>query len=143
MGLQKSHFVSISTSFHIIFHSCSSLFARKLPFQCVEKASRSNCPVCQEDLHTSREPCQIPRLCGHLIHKSCFENLVANGLFYCPLCSKSLLDLSPLWMMMKKQIQKYPLEGKYKVCLKLFISLLLFLLLANIISEYASKYLMS
>ena len=27
--------------------------------KCVERVSRSNCPVCQEDIHTSRIPSQV------------------------------------------------------------------------------------
>ena len=83
-------------------------------FQCVERMSHANCPVCQEDLHTSREPCQIPP-CHHLLHKSCFDGLLNNGHFYCPTCSKSLVDLSPMWKVMKKQIQKNPMQGRYQV----------------------------
>lgn len=36
-------------------------------WQCIEKSSHSNCPVCLEDLHTSRIAAHIPP-CGHLIH---------------------------------------------------------------------------
>lgn len=81
--------------------------------KCIERVSHSNCPVCQDDLHTSKEPCQIPP-CQHLIHKGCFDGLIANSLFYCPICSRSLLDLSPLWKVMSKQIEKYPMHGKYQ-----------------------------
>lgn len=44
--------------------------------QCVENVSRSNCPVCLGDIHTSRYPCHIPD-CGHLLHKTCFDQLVS------------------------------------------------------------------
>ena len=76
--------------------------------------SQSNCPVCQEDLHTSSEPCQIPP-CNHLVHKSCFDRLLDNRIFYCPICSKSLMDLSPLWSLMYQQIEKHPMQGKFQV----------------------------
>lgn len=80
---------------------------------CVENVSRCACPVCQEDLHTSKEPCQIPP-CHHLIHKSCFDQLIQNCHFYCPTCSKSLLNLQPLWEAMKVQIDQFPMQGKMK-----------------------------
>lgn len=41
----------------------------------MENVSRSNCPVCLDDIHTSRIPCHIPD-CGHLLHRTCFEELV-------------------------------------------------------------------
>ena len=83
-------------------------------FQCIEKMSHANCPVCQEDLHTSREPCQIPP-CHHLLHKSCFDRLLANSHFYCPICYGSLMDLSPIWKLYKKQIQNNPMPERYQV----------------------------
>lgn len=46
--------------------------------RCVENVSRSNCPVCLEDIHTSRIPCHIPD-CGHLLHRTCFEELLSSG----------------------------------------------------------------
>ena len=76
--------------------------------------SHANCPVCQEDLHTSREPCQIPP-CHHLLHKSCFDRLLANNHFYCPICYGSLMDLSPIWKLYKKQIQNNPMPERYQV----------------------------
>ena len=85
-----------------------------LLFQCIEKMSHANCPVCQEYLHTSPNPCHIPP-CHHLVHKHCFEGLLSNGHYYCPTCSKSLLDLSPLWQIMQSQIEKSPMQGRYKV----------------------------
>lgn len=42
----------------------------------MENVSRSNCPVCLGDIHTSRYPCHIPD-CGHLLHKTCFDQLVS------------------------------------------------------------------
>lgn len=85
----------------------------KSTHKCIEKMSHANCPVCQEYLHTSPNPCHIPP-CHHLVHKHCFEGLLSNGHYYCPTCSKSLLDLSPLWQIMQSQIEKSPMQGRYK-----------------------------
>ena len=82
LGLQKSHNVSFSNLIYI-FHSCcgagveKELLLKIDDFQCVVGVSRSNCPVCQEDLHTSAQPCQVPP-CGHLLHQSCFQDLISN-----------------------------------------------------------------
>ena len=82
-------------------------------FQCIEQISKSDCPVCLENLHTSREPCQIPP-CHHLLHKSCFESLLDKNYFYCPICSKSLVDLTLMWKLMLSQAEKFPMTGKYE-----------------------------
>jgi len=59
---------------------------------CIESVSRKDCPICLEDIHTSREPSQIPP-CHHLIHKSCFRKLISSGSFRCPTCLKSITKM--------------------------------------------------
>lgn len=61
----------------------------------MENVSRSNCPVCLEDIHTSRIPCHIPD-CGHLLHRTCFEDLLQSGLYTCPSCQTCLIDMTPV-----------------------------------------------
>ncbi|XP_078317907.1 RING finger and CHY zinc finger domain-containing protein 1-like [Crassostrea virginica] len=58
---------------------------------CVEKISRSDCPVCLEDLHTSRKRIRFPP-CGHLIHYECLNDMFKTGNNACPTCRH---DLSP------------------------------------------------
>jgi len=59
---------------------------------CIEDVSKKDCPVCLEDIHTSREPAQIPP-CHHLIHRSCFQQLRLKGFFRCPVCLKSMFKI--------------------------------------------------
>ena len=82
-------------------------------FQCIENLSRSNCPICQEDIHTSREPSQIPP-CNHLIHKSCFDQLVRSGHFFCPVCAHSLVDMTEMWGLYDQHIKDTPLPPLYE-----------------------------
>ena len=37
-------------------------------FQCIEKVTRADCPICLEDLHTSVKAIHVPK-CTHLIHR--------------------------------------------------------------------------
>ena len=87
-------------------------------FQCIENLSRTNCPVCMEDIHTSREPSQIPP-CHHLIHKSCFYELtVTHNKLVCPICNKSLYhqdEIQPLWDYYDKEIENMPMSYPYEV----------------------------
>ena len=78
--------------------------------KCVEKVSRSNCPVCQEDIHTSRIPSQIPP-CNHLIHKTCFDEMLSNGHYACPLCGGSMMDMTDVWKIYDKEISETPMPG--------------------------------
>ena len=45
--------------------------------------------VCMEDLHTSRDPAHIPP-CSHLIHTTCYREMLRSGLFACPTCGLSM-----------------------------------------------------
>ncbi len=82
--------------------------------QCIENLSRSNCPICLEDIHTSREPSQIPP-CNHLIHKSCFDALIQAGHFFCPVCARSLVNMAVMWGLYDQQIRETPLPKPYQV----------------------------
>ncbi|XP_068151846.1 RING finger and CHY zinc finger domain-containing protein 1 [Drosophila tropicalis] len=81
--------------------------------RCVENISRSNCPVCLGDIHTSRIPCHIPD-CGHLLHKLCFDQLLASGHYTCPTCQTSLIDMTALWEYLDAQALRMPVSLKYE-----------------------------
>ncbi|KAF7265374.1 ring finger and CHY zinc finger domain containing 1 [Rhynchophorus ferrugineus] len=81
--------------------------------KCVENVSRANCPVCLEDIHTSRIPCHIP-MCGHLLHRTCFEQLLQAGHYACPICQTSLMDMTQLWKYLDQQVDNTPMPPEYK-----------------------------
>ncbi|XP_017111411.1 RING finger and CHY zinc finger domain-containing protein 1 [Drosophila elegans] len=81
--------------------------------RCVENISRSHCPVCLGDIHTSRIPCHIPD-CGHLLHKMCFDQLLASGHYTCPTCQTSLIDMTALWEYLDDQAKRMPVPLKYE-----------------------------
>ncbi|XP_059616480.1 RING finger and CHY zinc finger domain-containing protein 1 [Phlebotomus argentipes] len=81
--------------------------------RCVENVSRSNCPVCLEDIHTSRIPCHIPD-CGHLIHRTCFEELLSSGHYACPTCQTSMIDMSKLWEYLDQEVENSPMPKEYE-----------------------------
>ncbi|KAL9658495.1 hypothetical protein ABK040_006035 [Willaertia magna] len=60
--------------------------------KCIPQNFHSNCPVCLENLFYSREPSTILE-CGHVMHKSCFKNLIENGTYTCPYCSKYIINI--------------------------------------------------
>jgi len=101
-----------SNYFHC--HRCDMCLPNHLEgaHKCVEKVSRSNCPVCQEDIHTSRIPSQIPP-CNHLIHKTCFDEMLSNGHYACPLCGVSMMDMTDVWKIYDKEISETPMPEEY------------------------------
>lgn len=82
-------------------------------FQCIENVSHANCPVCLEDIHTSRIPCHIPD-CGHLLHRTCFEELLHSGHYACPTCQVSLLDMTDLWKFLDTEVSLTPMPEEYR-----------------------------
>ncbi|XP_054277754.1 RING finger and CHY zinc finger domain-containing protein 1 [Macrosteles quadrilineatus] len=99
------------------FHcqKCNMCLPNKLQsgHKCIENVSRANCPVCLEDIHTSRIPCHIPD-CGHLLHRTCFEDLLQSGLFTCPSCQTSLIDMTPVWEHYDQEILLTPMPTEFK-----------------------------
>jgi Zinc-ribbon len=66
----------------------------------------------QEDIHTSRIPSQIPP-CNHLIHKTCFDEMLAAGHYACPLCGISMIPMSDIWRMYDREIAESPMPEEY------------------------------
>ncbi|XP_074641658.1 RING finger and CHY zinc finger domain-containing protein 1-like [Tubulanus polymorphus] len=81
--------------------------------KCVEKASRNNCPVCLEDLHTSREECSVLP-CGHLLHRQCMHNMLKSCNFGCAVCGQSMVDMKTVWEQMDDEIESTPMPDEYK-----------------------------
>ncbi|XP_032585337.1 RING finger and CHY zinc finger domain-containing protein 1 [Drosophila mojavensis] len=103
---------------HNFFHCevCNMCLPMQLKIdghRCVENISRSHCPVCLGDIHTSRIPCHIPD-CGHLLHKMCFDQLLASGHYTCPTCQTSLIDMTALWEYLDAQALRMPIPLKYE-----------------------------
>lgn len=80
--------------------------------KCVEKSSRSDCPICYEDIHTSRIPAHVPS-CGHLLHNTCFSKLLESGGYACPICNRSMVDMSRAWRMLDNEIARTPMPAEY------------------------------
>ena len=81
--------------------------------RCVEKMSRTNCPICMEDIHTSTIPAHIPA-CGHPIHLTCFEELARNGHYACPVCQTSMVNMELVWQNLDREIAATPMPAEYR-----------------------------
>ncbi|KAL0447472.1 UNVERIFIED_CONTAM: putative E3 ubiquitin-protein ligase RZFP34 [Sesamum latifolium] len=75
---------------------------------CVERAMHQNCPVCFEYLFESRNDV-IALPCGHTIHKSCLEEMKEHYQYACPICSKSVCDMSKVWEKFDVEIAATPM----------------------------------
>ncbi|XP_043193803.1 RING finger and CHY zinc finger domain-containing protein 1-like isoform X2 [Amphibalanus amphitrite] len=83
--------------------------------KCVEKASRTNCAVCMEDIHTSRISSHIPP-CGHMIHKPCFRMLVDRGYYACPTCNVAMFKMDSVWSKLDQEVAETQMPERYQNC---------------------------
>ncbi|KAL1807733.1 hypothetical protein ACET3Z_024723 [Daucus carota] len=77
--------------FHCMTCNCC-LGIQLLDHKCREKGLETNCPICCEFMFTSSETVRdLP--CGHYMHSACFQ-AYAHTNYICPICSKSMGDMS-------------------------------------------------
>uniref|UniRef100_A0A8B9SLH1 Ring finger and CHY zinc finger domain containing 1 n=1 Tax=Anas platyrhynchos TaxID=8839 RepID=A0A8B9SLH1_ANAPL len=71
--------------------------------KCIENVSRQDCPICLEDIHTSRVEARVLP-CGHLLHKG----------YRCPLCMHSALDMRRYWRQLDDEVAQTPMPTEYQ-----------------------------
>ncbi len=88
------------------------LFAISLIHTHTYKAGKfmGKCPVCYEDLFSSRSAChELP--CCHCIHWECFQELSRVDI-RCPICKKTMFpeeDIEEIWSDLRADIEIQPL----------------------------------
>ena len=82
---------------------------------CLKDKFKNNCPVCHEDMFTSRHaPQDLP--CGHAIHTHCFRKLAGFD-YRCPICKKTVVSRSSMsraWAERAQDIQSQPMPADLK-----------------------------
>lgn len=82
--------------------------------KCKKDVLHVNCPICFEYLFTSRSSVSfLP--CYHAIHTKCLNLFVSNGNYKCPLCMKSVGDMSMHFSKLDEQIKNNPMTNPKKV----------------------------
>ena len=103
-------------SFHCM--DCNACMSLELfnKHQCKEQSLGGNCPVCSEGLFGSKYPIkELP--CGHFMHSHCFAAYTRYS-YACPVCSKSLGDMSVYWRMIDSllagEVASMPVEYRVR-----------------------------
>ncbi|KOM41920.1 hypothetical protein LR48_Vigan04g211800 [Vigna angularis] len=100
-----------STATNVV--SCCYPTQMKNSHPCVEGAMHHDCPVCFEYLFESvNDVLVLP--CGHTIHKSCLNEMREHFQYACPLCSKSVCDMSMIWEKFDMEIAATPMPEAYR-----------------------------
>eukprot|EP01018_Ginkgo_biloba_P033963 Gb_37753 [translate_table: standard] len=80
---------------------------------CVENSMRHNCPVCLEYLFDSLKDISVMR-CGHTMHMDCLNKMKKHSHYSCPICSKSVGDMSKTWEEIDLEIAATPMPQDYE-----------------------------
>jgi len=98
--------------FHCLKCCACLAIGTKENHKCIENNLKSNCAICNQDLFSSRQSTTILK-CGHPIHLKCLTAYEEEGNFSCPLCSKSIGDLSSTWHHWDQIIQSQPMPPEW------------------------------
>jgi len=88
---------------------CLSIYEKN--HKCISKRTAHNCPVCLEDLHTSTKGFHFLK-CGHSVHPNCFNDMIENKIYKCPLCSKLIVKIDN--EQMDFEIENTQMPDEYK-----------------------------
>lgn len=91
--------------------SCYSVGLRD-NHMCVENSMKSYCPICYEFLFESLKSTMIMK-CGHTMHMDCYREMVHQNQYRCPICSKSVLNMSRTWERLEEEIQSTVMPEEY------------------------------
>ncbi|KAL4436350.1 hypothetical protein ABPG77_009912 [Micractinium sp. CCAP 211/92] len=98
-------------SFHCM--SCNACMSLELfnKHRCVEQSLAGTCPVCSDRLFESKHPVKEAP-CGHFMHSHCFAAYTRYS-YTCPVCFKSLGDMSVYWKMIDSLLAAERLPPEY------------------------------
>ncbi|KAM1200732.1 hypothetical protein ACFX2I_016972 [Malus domestica] len=99
--------------FHCDKCGCCYSMLMKNSHPCVEGAMHHDCPVCFEFLFETRDDVTVMP-CGHTIHKNCLNEMRDHYQYACPLCSKSVCDMSKVWEKYDMEIAATPMPEPYQ-----------------------------
>lgn len=80
---------------------------------CVENSMEHNCPVCFEYMFDSLKAMTV-LLCGHTMHVSCLAEMYSHSQFSCPICSKSVCNMSWAWQQLNLELALTPMPEAYQ-----------------------------
>ncbi|EXB60470.1 RING finger and CHY zinc finger domain-containing protein 1 [Morus notabilis] len=99
--------------FHCYKCGCCYSILLKNSHPCVEGAMHHDCPVCFEFLFESRSDITVMP-CGHTIHTNCLKEMREHYQYACPLCAKSVCDMSRVWEKYDMEIAATPMPEPYQ-----------------------------
>ena len=90
--------------------ACMSIAAEST-HKCIERSTKSDCPICGEYMFTSNKSVAFMR-CGHSIHEACFADWCDTS-YKCPICSKSIANMESQFRRLDRHIEEQPMPEEY------------------------------
>lgn len=95
-----------SQFFHCVVCNLCFKVETKKDHRCIQKVEQdSKCGYCLSNTFDSQNH-TVPLKCGHVAHRVCLQK--AND-YRCPLCRKSLYDMTQAWALTSAHIAQYPI----------------------------------
>ncbi|KAF5205114.1 Ring finger and chy zinc finger domain-containing protein [Thalictrum thalictroides] len=92
--------------------SCYSVHLRD-NHSCIENSMRHHCSICYEYLFDSLKETTVLK-CGHTMHLDCLNEMTKRDQYCCPICSKSVFDMSSAWKRIDEEIQATIMPEDYQ-----------------------------
>ena len=101
---------------YIHCNECNLCINKKIYDQhpCVVNMKDQDCPICLKSIwNTQNEPVHILD-CGHSMHTRCFYQTIESQNFFCPLCKKSITDLTNYWKLIDTMMSTQEMPEEYQ-----------------------------
>ncbi|ORX46812.1 zf-CHY-domain-containing protein, partial [Hesseltinella vesiculosa] len=89
---------------------CMSIGMKQV-HKCLENNLQCDCPICGDYMFTSTNRVILMH-CGHAIHLSCYQQHRKHS-YQCPICLKSLGDMSLYFEYLQKELDHQPMPQAY------------------------------
>ncbi|XP_022979906.1 E3 ubiquitin-protein ligase MIEL1-like [Cucurbita pepo subsp. pepo] len=99
------------------FHckKCGSCYSVNLRdnHSCIENSMQHHCPICYEFLFDTLKDVAVMK-CGHTMHRECYFEMIKRDKYCCPICSKSVTDMSKAWKQLDEEIEATVMPEEYR-----------------------------
>ena len=72
-----------------------------------------NCPICLKSVWNTFNKSSTVLKCGHSVHQECFMEALQSENYFCSLCKKSIIDLSPYWRMIDLHLENQEMPEEF------------------------------
>jgi hypothetical protein len=73
-----------------------------------------SCPICMDPIHSSQSAGVILP-CRHVVHQPCRTASLQKGIYRCPSCRHSMIEMSPTWESLRESIRAQPMPLEHQV----------------------------